>query len=96
MKNLHWAIWASDKIITVNSDERLLWPVDIQVKHCENEEEAILRAKEIIKRQYYKLRSVLECDCAQHNLQYRKTLEVSKETAKTLKKMLSKEDDASS
>ena len=88
MKNLHWAIWGANEKVKIGEDEKFSWAVDIQIKHCNNEEEAILRAKEIIERKFYIIRSVIECDCAKHYLQQRKTLELNKEILELNKKHL--------
>ena len=94
MNNLHWIILASDLIVPQKTGGGVFHcAVDIQVKHQSNEEEAIKRAKELIKRKYYKLRSVLECDCTQHNLQHRRSLEVAKKTQDALIKIMGHEED---
>lgn len=94
MNNLHWAVTASDERIKQATGGYVYHlAVDIQIKHLKNEKEAIQKAKEIIKRKYYFLRSVIECECASHSLQHRKTLEVNKDLVKTMKKQLGNNDD---
>ncbi len=63
-----------------------MWVVDIQVRHCDDEEAAISKAKELIKRKYYILRSVVECDCAIHSAQHTRSLEATRELTKIMKK----------
>lgn len=94
MKNLHWDINATDKLIKQkDGDYRIHFGVNIQVKHLETEEEAIARAKEIVKRKHYYLRGVLECECAKHNMQHLRQLEATKEYTKVLKKQLRSDED---
>ena len=94
MKNLHWAIHASEEIVKNEAGlEVLVWAVDIQVRHLATEEEAINYAKEIVIRKHYKLRSVLECDCAQHKIQHTRALEVNKDLVKAMKKQFTNSDD---
>lgn len=89
MNNLHWAIISSDLRVKQPTGGFVYHEVcDIQVKHQTTEEEAIGRAKKILKRKYYFVRCVLECDCAKHSLDHRLTLENSKELVKALKKTL--------
>ena len=89
MNNLHWAITAYNE----NIGERLPFAVDIQVRHQKTEEEELIKAKELIKRENYFVRSVLECDCAKHNLQHFKTLEINKDLVKAMKKQFTSNDE---
>ena len=58
----HWMVIACDKMTDVGSYE---FPVEISVQDAENEEQAILKAKEVVVRKIYHLRSVRECStCA--------------------------------
>ncbi len=94
MTNLHWAITASDEKHKLPTGGYSLHQiVDIQIRHSDSEKEAIKRAKQIIKRKWFFLRSVVECDCAKHAVQYRKTLEMSQELNKAIKKQLGSEDE---
>ena len=91
MKNLHWAITASDeKHKLATGGYTLHQVVDIQVKHATTEKEAIKQAKKIIKRKWLFLRSVVECDCTKEEATRNKSLEISKETIKAYKEMTNK------
>ncbi len=93
MNNLHWAITASNELTKLpNGGGTVHWAVDIQVKHQFTEEQAISRAKQIVSRKHYFLRSVLECDCAEHNLHHRKQEELSKKSIELLKKQLGEDN----
>ena len=90
MKNLHWAVTAYNE----KEGDRLPFSVVVQVRHCDNEDEALKRAKEVInERKHYYVRSVIECECSQHNLQHRNQLETMREYTKLLKKQLPSDDD---
>lgn len=94
MNNLHWTITASDeKHKLATGGYTLHQIVDISVKHLGTEEEALKRAKQIVKRKHMFLRAVSECNCAKEALNHRKQLEATKEYTKIFKKHLGGEDE---